>query len=197
MARLHGVGKKAVAAAESMTTFELLVPEDEALVKRTDRANGGTDFRWTELVTVLKAYQETKVSKEGSKNAGQEYIGVTIELKVAADEGSVNKGKRIFARFSVNPDNLNSDEPDFGTARFINIARSLMPIAGFDFDEDGGIPEDAMNALFPEKDGADQSTLAGIRAYAEILDANKYDSAAKKVLETRRQDVEGFLPTAE
>ena len=200
MARMHGIGKKAVAVAENMSSFDLAVPEDETLVKRTDRSNGGTDFRWTELVTVLKAYQEDKVSGEKSKTPGAEYMGVTLELKVAPDDDSINKGKRIFARFSVLPEELASDEPGFGTAQFINIARTLMPIAGYDFDEEGGLPEDALNAMFPElKDGSlvdgEPSVLNGMRAYVEVVDSNAWDKEKKAIDPVkRRQNVEGFLP---
>lgn len=195
MGRLHSIGKKAVTAAENLSSFDLMIPEDESLVKKSERSNGGVDYRWTELVTILKAYQEEKVSGEKSKNPGVKYVGVTVELKVAADDGSINKGKRIYARYSVNPDELNSDEPGFGTARFINIVRALMPLVGYDYDEEGGIPGDALESMFPDKGGADVSALGGMRAYAEIVDSNAYDSAAKTILhDKRRQDIEGFLP---
>jgi len=200
MARMHSIGKKAVSVAENMSSFDLAIPEDESLVKKTERSNGGVDYRWTELVTVLKATQEDKVTGEKSANPGTPYIGVELQLKVATDDGSANKGKRIFARFSVNPDELASDEPGFGTARFINIARALMPIAGFDFDEEGGIPGEALNAMFPEcKDGVpvdgEPSVLNGLRLYAEIVDSNAWDKEKKAIDPTkRRQDVEGFLP---
>jgi hypothetical protein len=200
MARMHSIGKKAVTVAENLSSFDLAIPEDESLVKKTERNTGGVDYRWTELVTILKAYQETKISGPKSKNPGQSYMGVTLELKVAPDDGSINKGKRIFARFSVNPDELSSDEPGFGTARFINIANSLMPIASFDHDEEGGIPGDALNTMFPEvKDKVlvegEPSVLNGMRAYVEILDTNQYDSTKREIiLDKRKQDVEGFLP---
>lgn len=202
MARMHSIGKKAVTVAENLSSFDLAIPEDETLVKKTERNNGGTDYRWTEFVTIIKAYQETKLSGPKSKTPGKSYMGVTLELKVAPDDGSINKGKRIYARFSVNPDELSSDEPGFGTARFINIANSLMPIASFDHDAEGGLPEDALNAMFPEvKEGVlvegDPSVLNGMRAYVEVLDTNQYDSAKKQVvIDKRRQDVEGFLPTS-
>lgn len=195
MARLHAIGKKAVATAASMTSFKLLVPDDENIVTKRDRKDGAVDYRWAELVTILAAYQETKISGEKAKTPGQEYIAMTVECKVAVDEDSVNKGKRIYARYMPKTEEFAADEQSFGTQRFINVASSLMPIAGFDFDEDGGITEEALNKMFPEKDSGETSELAGKRAYAEVVDSNGYDSAAKKVLAERRQDVEGFLPS--
>jgi hypothetical protein len=192
MAKMFGVGKKAQKAAEQMNSFDLIVPEaDSGLVKSGSTKDGGINHRWTELVTVLAADAEDVVGKKDSV----ERTKFTVALKVSADEDSINKGKRVWARWSVNWATINSDEPTFGDKLFTAAISSLLPIMGYDLAEDGSIPVEALAAMFPDKkEKAEVSTLIGTRLRANILDKNDWDTEARKITEKRRQNVETFLP---
>jgi hypothetical protein len=179
MARILGISKAAVEAAEAAESLQLKVP-DSAVSK--DVKSGDTEYRWPEMVTIKDAYV-----KDNPKNP--EHTVFFLQLQVGP--GSVNKGKLVFANHYMNYDQLQAGEPSFMNDRTVSALKSLLIAGGIPVTAGSDLPAETLMAIFPEK-GAGKSIFLGKRIYANIVDKVMGKQEGEIDFAKRSQNVEGY-----
>lgn len=169
----------------SASRFHLQVPETVARKKGV--------ARWNESVQVKSASRESRDTQ-----GGDTHTVFTVVTSVLAGSGTPNEGRTYQFSLRVNYDSFARPVDDGqrmmsigAISRLIDIAKSANIL---DFDENVGLTDDIITAMFPKKDGDESSVLEGMRFVLVMRD----DDNPKKQFNNRNaQDVAAVLPYVE
>lgn len=187
-----GISKKATENAEAQLSFNLKVPDDA----ETKVNKGETEYRWIENVVVKKAFNTDKAIKDSKGEETNEFrTEFSIQLQVRP--GSENKGKTVFGRHLVNYTALaeESDKDSWLNAMSINVLKTLVRALDYTMDN-GEIPGEALEEIFPDKDDNGTSSAEGIRLQIQVSDKPRLDKVTKKPTGERQQQIEAYFPEA-
>jgi hypothetical protein len=199
MAKILGISKAAVEAAEAAESPNLKVPDNAVRKDITSgKQSGDTEFRWAERGVVKNAY-----SMDDPGNSDRTIFYVQLQVQ----PGSINKTKPIFGRHYVNYTTLlsGSEVDSFMNNKSVTALKSLVRSTGGFVGADGDIPVATLQAMFPDKAATTQkSTLLGKRVIAQMVERGAAESKNKDgdvdpeyVPFTKRfQGVESYSPDA-